>query len=73
MTLLFQEDDCAPDAYEYFCKKFKAEVGIEFKDWKAGRTNISEDAPYETILQDDTYKVSIDAGDPYWKLYKIIS
>lgn len=72
MTLLFQQDDCAPDAYEYFCKKFKAEVGVDFQDWKAEKTSTS-DEPYQVILEDDSYKAECSADDPYWKLYKIIS
>lgn len=67
MTLLFQEDNCAPDAYEYFCKKFYQEVGIEFQEWKKGkRIDDEEIISYE----DDKYLAEASADDPYWKLYK---
>lgn len=67
MTLLFQEDDCAPDAYEYFCKKFKQEVGIEFQEWKIGKLIDDEEI---ISYEDDKYLAEIRQDDPYWKLYK---
>lgn len=67
MTLLFQEDDCAPDAYEYFCKKFKAEVGMEFQEWKIGKLIDDE---YIISYENEMYLAEISESDPYWKLYK---
>lgn len=67
MTLLFQEDDCAPDAYEYFCKKFKQEVGMEFQVWKIGKLIDDEEI---ISYEDEFYLAEVSAGDPYWKLYK---
>lgn len=68
LNLLFQEDDCAPDAFKTFNEEFFKLKGVNFIDWKAGRTNISKD-DYEMIFQDDTHVVSCDAGDPYWSVY----
>lgn len=67
MTLLFQEDDCTPDAYEYFCKKFKQEVGIEFQEWKIGKLIDDEEV---ISYEDEFYLAEVSEGDPYWKLYK---
>lgn len=50
-------------------KNFKAEVGIEFNDWKAGRTNTSND-PEQVILEDESYKVKCSGDSPYWKVFK---
>ena len=33
MKLLMQEDDCAPDAREYFVKKMKERFNLTFKDF----------------------------------------
>ena len=30
---LLVEDDCAPDAMEYFCKDLKEKFGLEFNDF----------------------------------------
>lgn len=72
MKLLYQQDDCAPDAHEFFLKKFQKIVGISFPDWKAGKTNCSS---YDDTVtyKDDTYLVTCSADDPYWKLFQLNS
>jgi len=68
MTLLFQEDDCAPDAYEYFCEKFKAEAGVEFTVWISGTVCSTNNG--SLVYENENYRAEVRADDPYWKLYK---
>ncbi len=68
MKLLFQQDDCTPDSYEYFCKKFKAEVGVEFRDWFSETVCLTNDD--SLVYENENYRAEVTADDPYWKLYK---
>lgn len=68
MKLLFQQDDCAPDSYEYFCKKFKAEVEVEFTVWFSETVCSTNDN--FLAYENETYRAEVTADDPYWKLYK---
>lgn len=67
-TRICSQDDCAPDAMEYFEKNFKKEVGEDFSDWRKSSTCIIAD--YDVIMVKLNYMIHIDAGDPFWELYK---
>lgn len=71
MKLICQEDDCAPDAYEYFAKEFEKHVGTSLITWKLS----SEPFEDEDMIsyQDDNWRLEIGADDPYWKLYSLNS
>lgn len=70
MTLLLQQDDCAPDSLEYFHKKFSELTGYNFLDWYNNvATNLKNG--YDIVYSDGTWQIELNAGDPYWKLYKL--
>lgn len=54
-------------SFNHFCKKFKAEVGMEFKEWKKGKRVESSNV---ITFEDEQYRVEASADDPYWTLYK---
>lgn len=63
------EDDCAPDASEYFCKDLKEKFGLEFRDFfvKGVRSDPDElTAEYRY----KGYVLSFHGDDPFYKLEK---
>lgn len=71
MELVLMEDDCAPDAREYFEKKLYDLLGWtirEFQD-EAGPPTISDD---ELHMEWSVHNwvLSYDGDDPYYKLHR---
>jgi hypothetical protein len=69
--LLFEEDDCAPDAHEHFKFTFLAKIGMHYDVWMHGAKQISKD-DYKSILQNGNITVECCAGSQNLKCYKII-
>jgi hypothetical protein len=68
--LLLSEDECAPDAREYFIKKMEKLFKLSFKKIKEAGTRVDPDhATMEWHYQD--YILSIAADDPFYKLEQI--
>ena len=73
---ILQEDDCAPDAFEYFEEKFIKEVGMSVKDFKdkskmtdCGDTFIYEFGNYKLINEIGNHTLKKDLSDKIkqWK------
>jgi hypothetical protein len=68
------QDECAPDAMEYFEKEFIEKMGMTVKEFKAKALKIEVDDGYgfEWLWTNEGfhYCLSIEAGDPFYKLYK---
>ena len=69
-TLVISQDDCAPDAREYFDNKMKSIVGYTIEGFKARASAvIKKDDHSEYVL--NNYVLTISADDPFYKLYKL--
>lgn len=68
MKLLLQQDDCAPDAGEWFWKEVWDWYGLEPKDFFDYGTNSH---PNDTTMRWVARKfcLELSADDPYYKLY----
>ena len=67
----FRQDDCAPDALEYFLKDFLRKVGMSFREWcKLATVTHYDDGYYSQYVHGDVL-VTIEAGDPFYSVYKI--
>lgn len=69
--IVLQEDECAPDALEYFQINFELMFNISFKEWlkKAEYKDIDDGYGSEYTLGD--IEVSYYADAPYWVIYKL--
>ena len=69
---LLVQDDCAPDAMQYFLAAFRKEMGMTLNEFKSIATKEGEEDWTEWALtsQGIHYRVAISADDPYYKLYK---
>lgn len=67
MIKILEEDDCAPDAREYFAKDFYAKVGMLLSDFQ--RNAIA----YTSVTGIEWYKkpyyLRFSADDPFYTLY----
>ena len=70
-TLILQQDDCAPDALEFFLKDFEKMFSITLQEFKKQAVMREEDGGYEIIHAKDDIEVTIEAGDPWYKVYRI--
>ena len=66
--LLCSEDDCAPDAYEYFAKEFEKLVGISIYEFKNTVTVIETN--YDIIWNNERYRLVYSCDDPFYRLYE---
>ena len=58
--IILQEDDCAPDAFEYFEKEFKKKVGMDVKQFKQKAKMIDND---DTIIYElDNFRLKNEIG-----------
>ena len=70
--LLAEEDDCAPDALEYFEQELVKHTSATIKGFKEvsnRRLNEFEDEVSYVFLH---FELTSSADDPYWKLYEHI-
>jgi len=67
---LLQQDDCAPDALEYFIKDLKEKFDIDFNIFKDKSEVKSLECEYYTEYHYNGYFLEISADDPYYKLAK---
>ena len=66
---LLMEDDCAPDAREYFCKDLKEKFGLEFDDFiNKGTRSDPDELTMEWRYKG--YVLSFHGDDPFYKLDK---
>ena len=65
---ILQEDDCAPDAREYFIKGMKEKFGLDFYAFrKNGTRNEIDDLCIQYYYHEFTLEFNGD--DPYYILY----
>lgn len=71
--ILLVQDDCAPDAFETFESEFIKITGLKCSKFKVISEKKGFNNGYRTewILND--YVLSIEAGDPWYVLEKIIN
>ena len=69
MKRLLSEDDCAPDAYEYFCEKFEEIVGVTVDKFKSSAFDISGLNFHRWVTND--YQLEYYADDPFYVLYRL--
>lgn len=71
---LLVQDDAAPDGLQYFESKFKQLMNCTLKEFKAKALKEDDEDGYctEWVWENEgfQYRVSIEAGDPWYKLYK---
>ena len=67
---LLIEDDCAPDAYEYFNKDLEKITGHTKKEFIQGGLCVKEKGGLGFSYQLHDYTIEWTQDDPYWKLYK---
>ena len=66
---ILEEDDCAPDAEEYFAKDFEKLTKLtltEFKQLKAKK----ESKEYSVVWDNKEFRLEIHADSPFYVLYK---
>ena len=64
--IIFQQDDCAPDAYETFREQFLQVVGISVEEFKSTSVRSESERGDEHYYTGEKYTLSICASDPYW-------
>lgn len=71
--ILFTEDDCSPDAREYFGKSLKEKTGFDLFEFKNNLKTIyfSSDGGFYTVWINDGFALIISADDPYYELHEI--
>lgn len=70
LTILLQEDDCAPDARETFLEEFQKMFNVSFDDWKKKAKNISK-YDDEVRLQQGNIYAYCSAHEPQWTISKL--
>lgn len=64
---LLMQDDCAPDAIEYFCKNLIEKFGITFMDFmERGTRSYPDELTLEWRYKG--YVLSFHGDDPFYKL-----
>jgi hypothetical protein len=67
--LVLQEDDCAPDAREYFIKRMREKFHLIFADFhELGMFKEPNDLCMQWYL--DGYLLEYNGDDPFYRLYK---
>lgn len=66
MKTIIQQDDCAPDALQFFDEEFNKIVGESRNDFMKTAKLYSN--CYTSCYTKGDYELSISAEDPYWKL-----
>jgi len=66
---LLQEDDCAPDAREYFIKEMKSKYNLDFNDFKKHGV-LHEPDNLTMILEYKGFCLEYHGDDPVFKLSK---
>ena len=69
--LLLQEDDCAPDAHESFCEKFRWVAGITYDGFQKRAICTDYDDGFYVHCQLGDLVTTISADDPHLSLYRI--
>lgn len=69
MEKLLQEDDCAPDAREYFIKEMKEKYNLDYADFFTKGKYVEID---DLCMQrhHDGFVLEYNGDDPYYILYK---
>lgn len=72
MKIVLQEDDKAPDARKYFGKAFDKETGGCFKTLMGHCANRDDGycLYWDLTMPNGVYVLSLEAGDPFFKLSK---
>ena len=68
---ILTEDDCAPDAREYFEKDFEKIVGTNLSEFQKNNPNSSNDS-CTFIWENDVYRVEYHADYPFLELFKVL-
>lgn len=63
------EDDCAPDAREYFMKNMKEKFNLDFMDFKKHGVKVEPDE-LSMEWHYNGYVLSFHGDDPFYKLRK---
>jgi hypothetical protein len=68
LKLIAQQDDCAPDSLETFCKDMKIKTEYSFEEFKTKAEKVSV---IDTTLQWKlkAYTLEISSDDPFYKLF----
>ena len=66
---LLQEDDCAPDAREYFIKDMKKKFKLNFTDFMKNKPKES-DNEMTLNYHHNGYTLKYSGDDPFYRLYK---
>ena len=69
MKLLFQEDDCAPDAAEHFRIVFERLTGVNVVDFMAD-SHIEHD-DLDIFYELGKYRLAWSQDDPFYRLYEV--
>lgn len=64
--VIAQEDDCAPDALEYFNKSMAKETGMNVEEFKAKAIKVEFKMGYEYTYRE--FALSWYADDPFYLL-----
>ena len=68
-TLLFTQDDCAPDSFGWFETELKKETGLSVYDFKMASSSMRVFASgFAWTFKG--YYLEIHADDPFYKLYR---
>jgi hypothetical protein len=68
--LLLQEDDCAPDAWEYFIADFPSySGGLSFDEFKSKARQEDVDDGFTKYWYLDKMVLSISDDDPFYSLH----
>lgn len=65
---VLEEDECAPDAGEYFEKEMKEKYSLSFDDFKT--VDSGDDSCIMKMAEDGKYKLEYWGDFPYWTLYE---
>lgn len=69
--LILSEDDCAPDAREYFEKEFKEILGMSIKEFEKKATRIERDEGRVVEYWLGKYMMDYSADHPFYSLYDL--
>ncbi len=68
MKLLLQEDDCGPDAREYFIKEMKEQFDLSIHDFAKHGIRTEDDLCIQYKL--NGFILEYNNDDPYYRLYR---
>ena len=71
--LLFQEDDCAPEAREAFEREFLKRFGTTFQEFRDNAKYSPEDDDYYVVYKSTELNIQVElsTGHPYWAVYEL--